>query len=188
MKPRPLPDLPVLDALPALKGALARARSAVLSAPPGSGKTTLVPLALLDEPWLAGRRIIVLEPRRLAARGAAARMALTLGERVGDTVGLRVRMGSKIGPRTRIEVVTEGVFARMILDDPELAGIGAVLFDEFHERSLDADLGLALALDAQRGLRNDLRIMPMSATLEGARVAQLLGNAPVVSSQGRAFP
>ncbi len=117
----------------------------------------------------------MLEPRRLAARGAAARMAATLGEKVGETVGLRVRLGSQVGPRTRIEVVTEGVFARMILDDPELTGVAGVLFDEFHERSLDADLGLALALDAQSGLREDLRILVMSATLDGARVAALLG-------------
>jgi ATP-dependent helicase HrpB len=157
-------------------------------APPGAGKTTRVPLALLDAPWLAGRKIVLLEPRRLAARGAAERMARTLGERVGDTVGLRVRLGSKISARTRIEVVTEGVFTRMILDDPELAGIGAVLFDEFHERSLDADLGLALALDAQGALREDLRILVMSATLDGARVARLLGDAPVVESEGRAYP
>ncbi len=131
---------------------------------------------------------MLLEPRRLAARAAAARMAKTLGEEVGGTVGLRVRLGSKISARTRIEVVTEGVFTRMILDDPELTGIGAVLFDEFHERSLDADLGLALALDAQGGLREDLRILVMSATLDGARVAGLLNDAPVVASEGRAFP
>jgi ATP-dependent helicase HrpB len=180
--------LPIDDALPALTAALAGGTRAVLVAPPGAGKTTRVPLALLDEPWLAGRRIILLEPRRLAARGAASRMAQTLGGRVGDTVGLRVRMGSKVGPKTRIEVVTEGVFARMILDDPELSGIGAVLFDEFHERSLDADLGLALALDAQAGLREDLRLLVMSATLDGARVASLLGGAPVIESLGRSFP
>ncbi|UMY20040.1 ATP-dependent helicase HrpB [Methylobacterium organophilum] len=181
-------DLPIEAALPRLRDALRGGSSAVLVAPPGAGKTTRVPLALLDEPWLAGRRIILLEPRRLAARGAAERMAATLGERVGETVGLRVRLGSKISGRTRIEVVTEGVFTRMILDDPELTGIGAVLFDEFHERSLDADLGLALALDAQGALRDDLRLLVMSATLDGARVAGLLGQAPVVESEGRAFP
>ncbi|SEG42894.1 ATP-dependent helicase HrpB [Bosea lathyri] len=181
----PLPIDVVLDDLAAALGARP---NAVLVAPPGAGKTTRVPLALLDEPWTKGGKLIVLEPRRLAARGAANRMAQSLGERVGDTVGLRVRLGSKIGPKTRIEVVTEGVFARMILDDPALEGIAAVLFDEFHERSLDADFGLALALDAQSGLREDLRILVMSATLDGARVAKLLGEAPVIESQGRAFP
>ncbi|KQP07832.1 ATP-dependent helicase [Methylobacterium sp. Leaf99] len=184
----PMPDLPIEAVLPALGEALAARAACVLVAPPGAGKTTRVPLALLDAPWLAGRKIVLLEPRRLAARGAAERMARTLGEGVGDTVGLRVRLGSKISARTRIEVVTEGVFTRMILDDPELAGIGAVLFDEFHERSLDADLGLALALDAQAGLREDLRILVMSATLDGARVARLLADAPVIESEGRAFP
>ncbi|AMJ62412.1 ATP-dependent helicase HrpB [Bosea sp. PAMC 26642] len=180
--------LPIDAVLGELAAALRAAPNAVLVAPPGAGKTTRVPLALLDEPWTKGRKLIVLEPRRLAARGAANRMAQTLGERVGETVGLRVRLGSKIGPKTRIEVVTEGVFARMILDDPTLDGIAAVLFDEFHERSLDADFGLALALDAQSGLREDLRILVMSATLDGARVAKLLGKAAVIESQGRAFP
>jgi ATP-dependent helicase HrpB len=160
----------------------------VLVAPPGAGKTTLVPLALLDEPWIAGGRIIVLEPRRLAARAAAARMAQTLGEAVGETVGFRVRMQSKVSARTRIEVVTEGVFTRMILDDPGLDGVAAVLFDEFHERSLDADLGLALARDSQGLLREDLRILIMSATLDGARVGRLLDDAPVIESRGRMFP
>jgi ATP-dependent helicase HrpB len=180
--------LPIDAVLADLAAALRGRPNAVLVAPPGAGKTTRVPLALLDEPWTKGGKLIVLEPRRLAARGAAARMAQTLGERVGETVGLRVRLGSKIGPKTRIEVVTEGVFARMILDDPALDGIAAVLFDEFHERSLDADFGLALALDAQGGLREDLRILVMSATLDGARVARLLGDAAVIESQGRAFP
>ncbi len=180
--------LPIDAVLGDLAGALAAAPNAVLVAPPGAGKTTRVPLALLDEPWTKGGKLILLEPRRLAARGASARMAQTLGERVGETVGLRVRLGSKIGPKTRIEVVTEGVFARMILDDPMLDGIAAVLFDEFHERSLDADFGLALALDAQGGLREDLRILVMSATLDGARVARLLGQTPVIESEGRAFP
>lgn len=179
--------LPIDAVLGSLAAALRSGPNAVLVAPPGAGKTTRVPLALLDEPWTQGGKLIVLEPRRLAARGAAARMAQTLGERVGETVGLRVRLGSKIGPKTRIEVVTEGVFARMILDDPALEGVAAVLFDEFHERSLDADFGLALALDAQSGLREDLRILVMSATLDGARVARLLGEAPVIESQGRAF-
>ncbi|MCJ2123229.1 ATP-dependent helicase HrpB [Methylobacterium sp. J-077] len=184
----PVTALPIEAALPELRSALAARNAAVLVAPPGAGKTTRVPLDLLDAPWLGGQKIILLEPRRLAARAAAARMAQTLGEPVGGTVGLRVRLGSKISARTRIEVVTEGVFTRMVLDDPELAGIGAVLFDEFHERSLDADLGLAFACDAQGGLREDLRILVMSATLDGARVARLLGDAPVIASEGRAFP
>ncbi|HZY22232.1 MAG TPA: DEAD/DEAH box helicase, partial [Beijerinckiaceae bacterium] len=180
--------LPIDAALPELAAALAARPNAVLVAPPGAGKTTRVPLALLDEPWVEGRKLIVLEPRRLAARAAADRMAATLGEAVGETVGLRVRLGSKIGRRTRIEVVTDGVFPRMMLDDPAIEGVAAVLFDEFHERSLDADLGLAFALDAQGTLREDLRILVMSATLDGARVARLLGNAPVIESEGRAFP
>ena len=186
---RVTPDhLPIHAALPELKAALASRSNAVLVAPPGAGKTTVVPLALLEEAWTAGGRIIVLEPRRLAARAAAARMATTLGERVGDTVGLRVRLATQVSARTRIEVVTEGVFTRTLLDDPGLEGVVAVLFDEFHERSLDADLGLALALDAQSVLRPDLRLLVMSATLDGARVARLLGEAPVIESQGRAFP
>ncbi len=180
--------LPIEAALPDLRRALAARNAAVLVAPPGAGKTTRVPLDLLDAPWLAGRKVVLLEPRRLAARAAAARMAKTLGEEVGGTVGLRVRLGSKISARTRIEVVTEGVFTRMILDDPELSGVGAVLFDEFHERSLDADLGLALVLDAQGALREDLRLLVMSATLDGARVADLLDGAPLVTSEGRAYP
>ncbi len=171
-----------------LSGTLERSNTAVLVAPPGAGKTTRVPLALRDAPWVGDNKIIVLEPRRIAARASAERMAKSLGERVGDTVGYRVRFGSKISRATRIEVVTEGIFTRQILDDPELTGVAAVLFDEFHERSLDADLGLALARDAQQGLREDLRILVMSATLDGARVASLLGNAPVVESEGRAYP
>ena len=181
-------SLPIDVALPQLTAALARNDVAVLVAPPGAGKTTRVPLVLLDEPWAKDRKILVLEPRRLAARAAAARMASTLREQVGDTVGLRVRFDSKVTKRTRIEIVTEGVFTRLVLDDPSLEGIAAVLFDEFHERSLDADLGLALARDAQLGLRPDLKLLVMSATLDGARVAALLGNAPVVESEGRAFP
>jgi ATP-dependent helicase HrpB len=181
----PLPIDAVLDQLAA---ALADNNAAVLVAPPGAGKTTRVPLALLDAVWLQNKKIIMLEPRRIAARASAERMARTLGERVGETVGYRVRFGSKVSRATRIEVVTEGIFSRQILDDPELSGIAAVLFDEFHERSLDADLGLALARDAQVGLREDLRILVMSATLDGARVAKLLGDAPVIASEGRAFP
>ncbi len=180
--------LPIDDVLPDVLAALEGCARGVLVAPPGAGKTTRVPLALLEARWLGKAKIIVLEPRRLAARGAAAWMARTLGERVGDTVGIRARMGTKVSARTRIEVVTEGVFTRMILADPALEGIGAVLFDEFHERSLDADLGLALALDCQRGLREDLRILVMSATLDGARVARLLDGAPVIESEGRAHP
>ncbi|MBR1217383.1 ATP-dependent helicase HrpB [Bradyrhizobium sp. U87765 SZCCT0131] len=180
--------LPIDAVLGDLAAALAARSAAVLVAPPGAGKTTRVPLALLDAPWVGERKIVVLEPRRIAARASAERMAKTLGEKVGDTVGYRVRFGSKVSRRTRIEVVTEGIFTRQILDDPELSGIAAVLFDEFHERSLDADLGLALARDAQQGLREDLRILVMSATLDGARVARLLGDAPVVESEGRAFP
>jgi ATP-dependent helicase HrpB len=181
----PLPIDAVLDEL---ARTLAGHNVAVLVAPPGAGKTTRVPLALLDAPWVNDRKIIVLEPRRIAARASAERMAQTLGERVGETVGYRVRFGSKVSRATRIEVVTEGIFSRQILDDPELSGVAAVLFDEFHERSLDADLGLALARDAQTGLREDLRILVMSATLDGARVAKLLGDAPVIASEGRAFP
>ena len=181
-------SLPIDDALPALTAALRTREAAVLVAPPGAGKTTRVPLVLMDEPWAADKKIIVLEPRRLAARAAAERMAKTLGEQVGDTVGLRVRFGSKVSKRTRIEVVTEGIFTRMILDDPELTGIAAILFDEFHERSLDADLGLAFARDAQQGLREDLKLLVMSATIDGARVASRLGDAPQIESLGRAFP
>ncbi|MBN9584812.1 MAG: ATP-dependent helicase HrpB [Afipia sp. 62-7] len=180
--------LPIDAVLGELAATLARSSTAVLVAPPGAGKTTRVPLALLDAAWTARKKIIVLEPRRIAARAAAERMAQTLGEKVGETVGYRVRFGSKISRATRIEVVTEGIFTRQILDDPELSGIAAVLFDEFHERSLDADLGLALARDAQTGLRDDLRILVMSATLDGARVAKLLGDAPVIESEGRAYP
>ncbi len=185
---RPAAPLPIDAVLDEVRAALAVRTSAVLVAPPGAGKTTRVPLALMEEGWLQGRKILVLEPRRIAARAAAERMAQSLSEAVGERIGLRARLVSKAGPRTRIEVVTEGVFTRMILDDPELGGIGAVLFDELHERSLDADLGLALALDCRRAFREDLRILAMSATLDGARVAQILGDAPVIASEGRAFP
>src|SRR5689334_1437823 len=181
----PLPIDAVLDDL---SRTLDQHNAAVLIAPPGAGKTTRVPLALLDAPWAKGKKIIVLEPRRIAARASADRMAKSLGERAGETVGYRVRFGSKISRATRIEVVTEGIFTRQILDDPELSGVAVILFDEFHERSLDADLGLALARDAQTGLREDLRILVMSATLDGARVGKLLGDAPVIESEGRAYP
>jgi ATP-dependent helicase HrpB len=191
----PAPDLdrwikalPVGDALPPLAAALAGAGAAVLQAPPGAGKTTLVPLTLLDQHWLAGRRILMLEPRRLATRAAARRMAQMLGETVGETVGYRTRLDTRIGGATRIEVVTEGILIRLIQDDPALDGVGLVIFDEFHERSLDADLGLALTLEARRALREDLRLLVMSATLDGERVARLIGNAPVVTSSGRSFP
>ena len=180
--------LPIDEVSGALHAALAANTRAVLVAPPGAGKTTRVPLEMLRQPWVANRKIIVLEPRRIAARAAALRMAQTLDEEVGATVGLRVRLQSRVGPATRIEIVTEGVFARMILDDPSLDGVAAVVFDEFHERSLDADMGLALALDAQAGLREDLRLLVMSATLDGARVAAQLGDAPVIRSEGRAYP
>ncbi|MFT4181231.1 MAG: ATP-dependent helicase HrpB [Rhizobium sp.] len=184
----PLPELPVSHVLADIGAALAGERRAVLSAPPGAGKTTLVPLYLLGQAWRGDGRIILLEPRRLAARAAAARMASLLGEQVGDTVGYRMRLDNRISAKTRIEVVTEGVFARMILDDPELAGISTVIFDEFHERSLDADFGLALALDVQSALRDDLRILVMSATLDVERVAGLLDHPPVIESMGRSYP
>ncbi|WP_287186260.1 ATP-dependent helicase HrpB, partial [Mesorhizobium sp.] len=188
MTRKPLPELPVSAVLPALGEALGHGNSAVLVAPPGAGKTTLVPLALLDAAWLGTGKIILLEPRRLAARAAARRMAELLGEEPGETVGYAMRMENRTSARTRILVVTEGVLSRMILDDPELPGVSAVFFDEFHERSLDGDFGLALALDVQGALRTDLRLLVMSATLDGARVARLLSGAPVIESEGRAFP
>lgn len=180
--------LPIHAVLEPLKAALATGNVAVLAAPPGAGKTTVVPLALLDAAWLSGGKILLLEPRRLAARAAAERMAATLGEATGATVGYRTRLQSRIGPNTRIEVITEGVFTRMILDDPGLEGVGAVLFDEFHERSLDADLGLALARDTQGLLRQDLRLLVMSATLDIAGVSKLLDGAPVIEAEGRMYP
>ncbi|HEU4454263.1 MAG TPA: DEAD/DEAH box helicase, partial [Longimicrobium sp.] len=181
-------DLPIEPVLPELRAALRGGTSAVLQAPPGAGKTTRVPLALLDEPWLGGQRIVMLEPRRLAARAAAGRMARMLGERVGETVGYRIRMETRVGPATRIEVVTEGVLTRMLQSDAALEGVGIVIFDEFHERSLHADLGLALTLQSRAVLRDDLRVLVMSATLDGGPVAALLGGAPVVTSEGRGFP
>jgi ATP-dependent helicase HrpB len=180
--------LPIDEVLPELRTALASHRNAVVEAPPGAGKSTVVPIALLEEPWLRGGRIVMLEPRRLATRAVATRMAATLGEPPGETVGYRMRMETRVSKRTRIEVVTEGVFTRMLQGDPALEGVGAVLFDEFHERSLHADTGLAFALDSQENLAPELRLLVMSATLDGAAVAKLLGGAPVVTAAGRRYP
>lgn len=183
-------SLPIDDVLPALRDALAHRHEAVLEAPPGAGKTTRVPLALLHEPWLAGQTILMLEPRRLAARAAAERLASELGEKVGETVGYRIRLDSKVGPNTRIEVVTEGILTRRLQDDPALDGVGLLIFDEFHERSLDADLALALSLNGRELFRDEqpLKILLMSATLEGERLAGLLDDAPILRSEGRMFP
>lgn len=180
--------LPIDEILPRLREVLGSASGVVLQAAPGAGKSTVVPLALLEEPWAAGKRLIMLEPRRLAARAVAQRMAATLDERVGDTVGYRMRLDTQVSKRTRIEVVTEGVLTRMLQSDPSLEGVAAVIFDEFHERSLQADLGLALTLDARDTLAPELKLVVMSATLDGARVAALLGDVPVVTAEGRTFP
>ncbi|HYB10332.1 MAG TPA: ATP-dependent helicase HrpB [Alphaproteobacteria bacterium] len=181
-------SLPIDPLLPKIAQQLCERNAVVLVAPPGAGKTTRVPLALLSEPWLANTGILLLEPRRLAARAAAARMAAILGERVGGTVGYRIRLERRVSGRTRIEVVTEGILTRRLQDDPALKGVGLIIFDEFHERSLDADLGLAIAIDIQRNLRPELRILAMSATLDGSAVSRILGGAPIVESQGREFP
>jgi hypothetical protein len=181
-------SLPIDDILPELCASLEHTPNAVVKASPGAGKTTRIPLRLLDAPWREGGRIIILEPRRLAARAAARRMAQTLGEPVGKTVGYRVQLDNRTGPDTLIEVVTEGILTRRLQRDPSLEGVAAVIFDEFHERSLQADLGLALCLDCQAGLREDLRIVVMSATLDMSPVAELMGSAPVIESPGRAFP
>ncbi|MEO6652332.1 MAG: ATP-dependent helicase HrpB [Ilumatobacteraceae bacterium] len=185
---RPLPDLPVVETFDALRTALAERRRAVLVAPPGAGKTTLVPLALLDESWLEGRKIVVLEPRRLATRAAARRMADLLGESAGDTVGYQTRDERHIGVGTRIEVVTEGILTRRLQSDPELPGTGLIIFDEVHERNLPTDLGMALACDAAATLRPDLRIMAMSATPDTAAISAVLDDAPVIESDGRMHP
>ncbi|MBC7181547.1 MAG: DEAD/DEAH box helicase, partial [Roseovarius sp.] len=181
------PDLPIQEAIPALIDALRTRGRAVLQAPPGAGKTTVVPLEMLRA-GVTGGRILMLEPRRLAARAAAERMAQSLGENPGETVGYRVRGEARVGPQTRIEVVTEGILTRMIQSDPELRGVGAVIFDEFHERSLNADLGLALCLEVAGALREDLILLVMSATLEAAPVARLMGDVPVITSEGRSYP
>lgn len=178
---------PIHEILPELLAALSAGNRAVLEAPPGAGKTTQVPLALLDQAWLQGRKIVLLEPRRIAARAAAEFMAKQLGEEVGRTVGYRIRFEAKVSAATRIEVVTEGILTRQLQGDPELSGVGAILFDEFHERHLQGDLGAALALDVQETLRPDLRVLVMSATLDGERVARWL-QAPRLTSAGRSFP
>lgn len=180
--------LPIEDVLPALCAALARTPNAILTAPPGAGKTTGVPPALLAAPWLAKKKLLLLEPRRLAARAAAHRMATAMNEQAGATVGYRMRLDTKIGPKTRIEVVTEGILTRLLQQDPSLGAYGAVLFDEFHERSLQADTGLALCLESQRLFRPDLRLLVMSATLDVEAIATLLGQAPVIACEGRMFP
>ena len=188
MSARIATDLPIEPLVPEILGALAAAPNLVLEAPPGAGKTTRVPLALLAADWARLAKIIVLEPRRLAARGAAARMAAMLGEEVGDTVGYRVRLDRKVGPRTRIEVVTTGLFLRQLQGDPALPGVAVILFDEFHERTIEGDMALAFALEAQAGLREDLRLVVMSATLDGESVAQRIPGARRLRSEGRAFP
>jgi ATP-dependent helicase HrpB len=178
---------PIAEVLPQIAQYLQRGTRLVLEAPPGAGKTTQVPPALLTAPWLAGRKILVLEPRRIAARAAAEFMAAQIGEAVGDSVGYRIRFEARVSARTRIEVVTEGILTRLIQDDPQLPAIGAILFDEFHERHLHGDLGAALALDVQASLRPDLRLAIMSATLDGERVARWF-DAPRLTSAGRSFP
>jgi len=183
----PLPILPISEALPALANALQSRRSAVLHAPPGAGKSTLVPLALLPLAFIGASKILMLEPRRLAARAVANRMAHLLGETVGDRVGYRTRLDSKISRNTRIEVITEGILTRMLQQDPSLDGVACVIFDEFHERSLNADLGLALTLESQEVLRPDMKILVMSATLDTDAVAAMLGGVPVIASEGRIF-
>ena len=181
-------SLPIDELLPQLDATLTKHPSVVVQAPPGAGKTTRVPLALLQCAWLGNKKIIMLEPRRLAVRTAARFMAKSLGERVGETVGYRVRFDSRTGPKTRIEVVTEGILTRLLQDDQALEEYGVVIFDEFHERNLNSDLGLALCIDSQQGLREDLKIIVMSATLDGVAVSTLLHDAPMLTSEGRSYP
>src|SRR5277367_5786041 len=187
VSPPPLPDLPINEALPALALALADRRSVLLEAPPGAGKSTIVPLVLRSSPWLDGQKILMLEPRRIAARAVAARMAHLLGESVGHSVGFRTRLETRVSRETRIEVVTEGILTRMLQEDSGLGSIGCIIFDEFHERSLNADLGLALCIESQQNLREDLRILVMSATLDLKPLVSLLNDAPVISAVGRSF-
>jgi ATP-dependent helicase HrpB len=182
-----LPDLPINEALPQLQAALATARNLLVEAPPGAGKSTIVPLVLVDSPWLRGRKLLMLEPRRLAARAVATRMATLLGEAPGKTVGYRTRLETRVSAATRIEVVTEGILTRMLQEDSSLEGVGCVIFDEFHERSLNADLGLALSIESQQTLREDLRLIVMSATLDSEPIARLLGDAAVIAARGRSF-
>jgi ATP-dependent helicase HrpB len=179
--------LPINEALPALGEALASRRNVLLEAPPGAGKSTIVPLFLRSSPWLGAQKILMLEPRRIAARAVAGRMAHLLGEPVGQTIGYRTRLETRVSRQTRVEVVTEGILTRMLQDDSSLAGIGCVIFDEFHERSLNADLGLALCIECQQNLREDLRVLVMSATLDSQPIAKLLGDAPIVAARGRSF-
>ncbi|MEW7995672.1 MAG: DEAD/DEAH box helicase, partial [Candidatus Thiodiazotropha endolucinida] len=181
-------ELPVTQIMPALDDALASTGRAVLCAPPGSGKTTLVPIRLLQAAWLRGQTILLLEPRRLAARTAAVRMAHLLGEAVGERVGYSIRLERKVSRKTRVEVVTEGILTRRLQQDPQLKGVGLLIFDEFHERNLHSDLALALALDARQGLREDLRLLIMSATLDSDRISALMYGAPIITAQGRQFP
>ncbi|MBA4313452.1 MAG: ATP-dependent helicase HrpB [Chlorobiaceae bacterium] len=180
--------LPIDAVIPELRNAFLRKRNIVLSADPGAGKTTRVPLALLNEPWLNGKKIIMLEPRRLAATRSASYMAQQIGERVGETIGYRIRGETRTGKSTRIEIVTEGILTRFLQHDPSLPEVGLIIFDEFHERSIHADLGLALTLDVQENLRNDLRILVMSATLDGLAISSLLGDSEILKSEGRSFP
>jgi ATP-dependent helicase HrpB len=187
VSPPSLPDYPIKAALAALTQALLDRRSVLLEAPPGAGKSTIVPLVLRASPWLEDQKILMLEPRRIAARAVAGRMAHLLGEAVGKSVGLRTRLETRVSRDTRVEVVTEGILTRMLQEDSGLAGIGCVIFDEFHERSLNADLGLALCIESQQTLREDLRLVVMSATLDLAPIAKLLGDAPIVTSRGRSF-
>ena len=182
-----LPELPINEALPRLEEALVKRNRVLLQAPPGAGKSTIVPLVLLDSDWLAGRKILMLQPRRIAARAVAHRMAQLMGEPVGKTVGFRTRLDTRVSRDTRIEVVTEGILTRMLQTDPEMSDIGCVIFDEFHERSLNADLGLALCIESQATLREDLRLLVMSATLDLQPLARLLDDAPIVTAEARSF-